>query len=460
MATDAETAAPAAPSRARRSVALALIGVATVLALFAIFALWANRQLLNTDNWTDTSSELLENDAIRTQIADFLVAELYASVDVQSELEQGLRGVVRPAAASALAGPAASGLRTFAENRLDNLLARPIPQRAWEQANRRAHARFLDIVEGGGDTVSTAGGEVTLNLTSLLGQTEGSLGVGGRIADRLPESAAQIVVLRSDQLELAQDLVRFLKALAIVLIVLALGLFALGIYLARGRRREALRACGVGFLFAGAAALVIRSVAGNAVVDALATTAAVRPAAEAAWSIGTSLFAEAATAALIYGVVIVLAAWVAGPTAWAIATRRNLAPYLREPRLAWGTYGLVILILVAWAPTPAFRQPILALIPIALLALGLEALRRRTAREYPDARREDSFRGLRQWVRGIGRRAPAAPAGVAPAAGPPAPSDARLERLEQLGRLREDGLLDAAEFEREKTRVLAEAPPA
>jgi Short C-terminal domain len=454
METSAEAAAPSTPSRARRRIALALIVVATVLALFAIFAIWANRQLLNTDNWVDTSSELLENDAIRTQIADFSVEQLYANVDVQGDLEKGFEEVVRPAAASALAGPAASGLRTFAEQRLDNLLERPRLQQAWEQANRRAHARFLDIVEGGGDTVSTSGGEVSLDLKSLLGQTQGSL--GGRVAGKLPQGAADIVILRSDQLELAQDLVKLLKTLAIVLLVLSLGLFALAVYLARGWRREALRAVGIGFLFAGVAALVARSLAGNAVVDALATTESVRPAAEAAWSIGTSLLAQAATATLIYGAVIVVAAWLAGPTRWAVATRRNLAPYLREPRFAWGAFGLVVLVLVAWGPTPAFRQVILALLLIGLLALGLEALRRQTAREYPDARREDSFPRLREWARGIGRRAARAPA----PAGTPAPSDPRMDRLEQLGRLREDGLLDPEEFQREKTRVLAEAPPA
>jgi hypothetical protein len=452
-----ETAAHSSPSRTRRRIAIALIVLATVFGFFAIFAIWANRQLLNTDNWTETSSRLLEREEIRTQVADFLVAQLYANVNVQGELERGFGQVVRPAAASALAGPAAGGLRTFAENRLDDLLARPIPQRAWEQANRRAHARFLDIVEGGGDVVSTKGGEVTLDLGALLGRTQGSLGVGGRVADKLPASAAQIVILRSDQLELAQDLVRALKALAIVLLVLSLGLFALGIYLARGWRREALRACGIGFLFAGAAALVVRALAGNAVVDALATTESVRPAAEATWDIGTGLLVQAATATLIYGVVIVIAAWLAGPTAWAVATRRNLAPYLREPHLAWGAYGLVVLALLAWAPTPAFRQVIGALVLIGLLALGLEALRRQTAREYPDARREDSFRRLREWVRSIGRRKPAAPV---PASASPASSDSRLDRLERLGRLREDGLLDAAEFQREKTRLLAEAPPA
>jgi hypothetical protein len=254
--------------------------------------------------------------------------------------------------------------------------------------------------------------------------------------------------------------VRFLKAAAIVLLVLSLGLFALAVYLARGWRREALRACGIGFLFAGAAALVARALAGNAVVDALATTESVRPAAEAAWSIGTSLLVQAATATLIYGIVIVAAAWLAGPTGWAVATRRNLAPYLREPRFAWGTFGLVVLLLLAWAPTPAFRQVIGALILIGLLALGLEALRRQTAREYPDARREDSFPRLRAWARGLGRRAPRVPAQVAPAAAAPPASHSRLDQLERLGQLRENGLLDAAEFQREKTKLLAEAPSA
>lgn len=340
---------------------------------------------------------------------------------------------------------------------MDNLLDRPVPQRAWEEVNRRAHARLLQIVEGGGDVASTTGGEVTLNLKALLGDAESTVGVGGRVEERLPEDAAQIVILHSNQLELAQNLVQFLKAVAIMLVVLALGLYALAVYLARGRRREALRACGIGLLLAGAAALVARSLAGDEVVDALATTESVRPAAEAAWSIGTSLLVEAATATLIYGAVIAFAAWLAGPTGWAVATRRNLAPYLREPRFAWGAFAVVVLVLVAWAPTPAFRRPILALVLIGLLALGLEALRRQTAREFPDARREDSFRGLREWARGLGRgRGARAP--EASAAGPLPPSDPRLDGLERLGRLRETGLLDADEYQREKTRLLAGAP--
>jgi len=448
-AEDPEATEPQSPpGRAHRRLALVLIFIASLLTLLAIFAVWANRQLLNTDNWTETSSELIENDAIRTQVSTFLVDELYTNVDVKGELEQVFEQVLRPAGASTLAGPAAGGLRTLAEKGVDTLLGRPVPQQVWENANRRAHKRLLFVIEGGGDVLSTSGGDVTLDLSALLSQTQANLGVGGRVQQRLPEGAAQIVLFKSTQLGAAQDVVRLLKTLAIVLVALALALFALAVFLARGWRREALRACGLGLLFAGAGGLVARALAGDAVVDALATTESVRPAAEAAWSIGTSLLKEVATATLIYGIVIVFAAWLAGPTAWAVGARRGLAPYLREPRFAWGGFAVIVLILLAWAPTPAFRLVIPAVILIGLLAVGVEALRRQTMREFPDADYQDSNERFRKWVSGLSRRA----------RGGATPADTRLDELERLGRMRDSGLLDASEYSTEKARILSDEP--
>jgi hypothetical protein len=448
-AEDPEATEPQSPpGRAHRRLALVLIFIASLLSLLAIFAVWANRQLLNTDNWTETSSELIENDAIRTQVSTFLVDELYTNVDVKGELEQVFEQVLRPAGASTLAGPAAGGLRTLAEKGVDTLLGRPVPEQVWENANRRAHKRFLFVVEGGGNVLSTSGGDVTLDLSALLSQTQSNLGVGGRVQQRLPEGAAQIVLFKSTQLGAAQDAVRLLKTLAIVLVALALALFALAVFLARGWRREALRACGLGLLFAGAGALVARALAGDAVVDALATTESVRPAAEAAWSIGTSLLKQVATATLIYGIVIVFAAWLAGPTAWAVGARRGLAPYLREPRFAWGAFAVIVLILLAWAPTPAFRLVIPAVILIGLLAAGVEALRRQTMREFPDADYQHSNERFRKWVSGLGRRA----------RGGATPAETRLDELERLGRMRDSGLLDASEYTTEKARILSDEP--
>jgi Short C-terminal domain len=445
---DAVSDAPTAPSAVRRRrLPLALIAVASLLAFVAVFALWANRQLLDSDNWTDTSSELLEDDAIRNQTAVFLVDQLYANTDVQARLAAAL-----PPRAQPLAGPAAGALKDLAVRGTNELLERPRPQALWEQANRRAHERFINVIEGGGDVVSTEGGDVTLDLRALLGQTADRVGVGERAEARIPESAAQIKIMDADNLELAQDAVDALRAAAVVLVVLMLGLLALAVYLARGWRRQALRAAGFGLLLAGAAALVARSFAGDAVVDALASTEAVRPAAEATWSISTSLLVEAASAAIVYGVFLVGAAWLAGPTAWATATRRTLAPYLREPRLAYGALALLVLILLALEPTPAFRRLIPTLVLVALLVLGVEMLRRETAREFPDASREESMERMRERVSGMGRwmRGRGAHGDATVASDP-------LERLERLGRLRDAGVLDASEFEREKTQILGSA---
>ena len=92
--------------RGHRGIAIALIFVASLLSFLALPAIWLDRQALNTDNWTETSSELLENDAIRTQVANYLVDQIYANVDVQGELAKAL-----PPRAKPLAGFAAGGLQ-------------------------------------------------------------------------------------------------------------------------------------------------------------------------------------------------------------------------------------------------------------------------------------------------------------------------------------------------------------
>jgi len=416
----------------RRRLPLVLIGIGSLLAILAILALWANRQLLDTDNWVDTSSELLEDDDIRDQVSIFLVDQLYTNVDVQAQLEEAF-----PPRAKPLAGPVAGGLKDLAVRGVDTLLTRPRLQAAWENANRGAHGALLNVVEGGGENVSTESGDVVLDLGTLLDASAESLGVGERAAQKLPDDAGELTLLQSDELELAQDGVDLLKAAAIVLVVLAFGLMALAVFLAGAWRREALRAAGFGLVFAGAVALVARSLAGDALVDSLASTEAVKPAISSTWDIATSLMVEAASAAIMYGVVLIFSAWLAGTTRLATGTRRLLAPYLREPAIAYSGLAVIVLILLAWAPTPAFHRLIPTLILIALLAFGVEVLRRKTAREFPNASREDSMAQLRERFSNIGGSSKRKQQG-------------RLEDLERLGRLRDSGVLSQEEFEREK----------
>src|SRR3954452_6521999 len=105
-ATPAGPAAPAAITRGPRLGGRVLLFAATVLTVLSIFSLWANRQVLDADNWADTSAAMLNNSEIRTQMSGFLVDEVYANTDVSRQIADGLAPRLKP-----LAGPAAHGPR-------------------------------------------------------------------------------------------------------------------------------------------------------------------------------------------------------------------------------------------------------------------------------------------------------------------------------------------------------------
>ena len=364
----------AAP-RKHRGIVITLTIVASILAFVATFALWANRQLLETDTWTNTSSKLLEDPEIRTQVADTMVDTLYANVDVQAELQQALPPRLQP-----LAGPASAGLRQLATNLANRALERPRVQELWEDANRTAQQTLLKVVEEGGSE------PLTLDIGTIVDQLGEQLGVNA--AGKLPPQVAQIQIASNDDLVKVNDLLDLLKTLTWVLTVLALALFALAVYLAEGWRREALRTVGFAFIAVGILVLAARSLVGNLVVNQLASTEAVKPAASDAWSIGTSLLNDQGGALIFYGIFIVLGAWLAGPTGIGRSARRAITPVLENRVVAYSTLFILLVLLFWWAPTPGFHRLPTALLLVILLVVGMEFLRRQAIRDFPDQKWE------------------------------------------------------------------------
>jgi hypothetical protein len=434
----------------RRVIAAVLVVLASVIGFFSVYALWVKRQALETDTWARTSSELLEREVIRDAVADFVVAQIYANVDVEGQIEQRL-----PKQVKGLAGPAAGGLRQLADQAAREALTQPRVQAAWENANRVAHEELLSVIDDENEAVSTTGGVVTLDLRVIVSKVAEQAGIGGNLADKLPPDAAQLKILRSDQLESAQEGVRALRFLAWFLTALTLVLYALAIYVNRGRRRETLRTVGLAFVAVGILVLFAHGVAGNAIVGALTGTAASEPPVQATWDVATSLLVATGQGIIAYGIVIVLAAWFAGPSASATWARRGVTPYLRQPRFAYS--GLAILLaLIFWLqPTEATQRLVPSLILIVLLVLGVELLRRQVIREFPDHVTTWSPEGIAQGLaaRMRERRERRVATGAA-AAAPPAPAgDERIAQLERLARLRESGVLSDEELVEEKRRI-------
>ena len=436
-----------------------------VLAFLSVFAIWTERQALNTDDWVDTSGRLIQNQTIRESVGDYLVDQLYENVDVEEELSDILPGETKD-----LAGPISGGLRQVAGDGANRVLETSTAQELWKGANQTAHEELVAVLEEKEGTVSTEEGEVSLNLGSLVTNLADQVGIGADLAEKLPPDAGRFTILKSDQLKTAQDIVVAIKGLALVLSLLTFLCFGLAIYLAREERWVTVLFCGVGLIASGFAVIVAREISGGIVVDQLVVEESARPAAEATWSIGTSLMINIATTVIVVGVLFGIAGWLASPTSSARSTRKFVAPVLREyPAYVYAALAIVVGIYFIQAPTQNLRSFLTTLVIAGLAAFGIHELRKQASEEFPDAEYSDVFGRTKERVvdavkdANLGERASKLrlpemrkPAGEQETATLPADdADARLARLERLATLHEKGILDDEELAAEKARVLS-----
>ena len=235
-----------------------------MLAVVAIFAVWADRQVFNANNWGDTSEQMLQNPDVRQQVSQVMVDTVYANVDVATTLSQQLPPALQP-----LAGTVANGLRQLAERATDHTLQRPRVQEAWKQANILTAKQFIAIAENKQNAaIGTQGNAVILDLRALVVELVARLGLPGKAVGQIPPGAGKVKIMSANQVSTLQDGTRVLKGGATWLPPLAIALFALAVYLARGRRRAALMYVGFDLIAAGILVLLARNVAGDSVVVA------------------------------------------------------------------------------------------------------------------------------------------------------------------------------------------------
>ncbi len=294
-------------------------------------------------------------------------------------MQQRLEGRLPPQLAP-LAAPIAGALRNVAFDSAERLLARPAVQTLWADVNRRVHTRLVDVLEGNqGGRVTTANGEVVLDLTPLIMRLEDQLGV----QTNLSPDAGKITIMTSKQLGAAQDAVKTIKVLSPFLAILVLALLVIAVYLAQGFRREAVRAAAVGILVVGLVLLLVRRLAGNAVVDAL-TSPSTKSAGTQVWLISTSLLGDLALGLVAIAIVGLVWAWLSGSTRPAVWLRQRLAPAMgQHPAVVYGVVLVVALLILWWGPTGAPRRIWGTLVIVALIVAGVEALRRQIMREHP-----------------------------------------------------------------------------
>jgi Short C-terminal domain len=403
----------------RRIGVTALLVIATLLWIGLGFGIWANRQALDSENWVDTSTALLEDEDIRTAVGLFIIDRLYQSDQVAERIE-----TVLPPRLEQLAKPAAAGLKEVARRNAGRVLGTDVALQAWEGANRRAHAALIRLVES-----DVASGEVRLDLGTLFEQMAAATGLPPDAVEKLPPTVTSMEIASADRLEGARDALDLFKTIVWVLLVLSVGAFVAAIALSPDRRRTIL-AVGGCMMFAGVALLALRRLAGSLVVDSLAEAPNAHAVADDAWEIAVSLLVDIAYGTLLFGFLLVTGAWLAGKGRRATSVRRAAAYPLRErPGVVRAALGVAILLLVIWGPVP-WTQRLWGIAIFTVIAfLWLEWIRRQTLEEFPD---EDAVR-LRM----------------------PRRAGGQVSELERLGSLRDRGVLTQDEFETEKAALLA-----
>jgi hypothetical protein len=429
-------------SRGRGAAVWVVLVIAGLLLLLSSFAVWINRVALNTNQFADTSSELLDDPAIRAAVANRAVDELFANVDVQEEVQAQL-----PSGYKGLAGPATAGLRQASYQIVDRALEQPRFQALFKTAVEESHQTLVEVLKGGGERVSTTNGEVILDLRTIIQEAADRIGIGKQVAARLPDNAGRIVILRSDQLGTAQNVFELLKTLAWVLPILTLAAFGLAVWLARDRRR-AVRGVGATLAAVGFVGLAAASLTRNYVVNSLVASHDDRQAANNAWNILTDLMRASFRLMVVVGVLFLIAAWLAGPGRRALTTRGWLAPALRVRLWAYIVLAILVLILLSTSNVSDFTRFLVVVILAALGAAWIELTRRQTLAEFPDAGDSNVIADARERLESWwgSRRAPS---------GATAPATDVASRLASLADLHAQGHLTDEEYASAKARVLA-----
>ncbi len=297
--------------RWRRVVAAVLLLVGVLLVPLSLSAIWVRGTLLDTDQYVATIGPLAGNPEIQQGLADRVTTALFADGRVEKKIAEAL-----PQRADVLAAPISSGLEGVANQAALKLFQSDRFQTVWENVNRRAHTAVVEVLTGGGSRVSTNNGTVAVNIEQIFTNVKKRLDARGiTVFDdaQLPAKYQSVVLFQSKQLEEAQGLVDLLQTLAWVFPFVAVLCIGGAIALSRDRRRKIMRA-GIWVAVAVAFQLALLSVGRNLYLEAITNGGVRKGSAGAVWDQLTMFLRQSGTTVIALALVVVIGAWIAGPS--------------------------------------------------------------------------------------------------------------------------------------------------
>ncbi|CAN5528805.1 hypothetical protein BH10ACT3_BH10ACT3_16590 [soil metagenome] len=350
-------------TRRRRGVlSIALVVIGALLLPLAVGTVWMRNQVLDTDRYLATVAPLGDDPAVvsalSTRISDAVIAE----IDVKALAKDAL-----PDNAQFLAAPIAAGASTLVQTATTKLLESDQFDELWINANRTAHQGLVNVLTGRtGPVINSEDGKVVLSLGPLIERVLKALDdqFGINISSRVPADKIDIkfTLIDSPQLAKIQNQVRWFDRLSYFTLILS-ALCFIGAILAATERRKGFLRVGVGVVVAMVLMKLSLSTGRDVYLSHLPSAVHSPKAAAAVFDTLTRFLLQAVRVLFVVGAVILVAAWVAGPSRAATWVRTLWNRLLG--RGASGLGGTVDL-----GPVPTFFAAHLGAIRVAIAALA------------------------------------------------------------------------------------------
>jgi hypothetical protein len=295
----------------RRFVVGLLIVLGCIVFAFANYAFWLRDTALNTEGWLAAVGPLTKNPVVADAVSGYVVQELYTALDVEQLLSELL-----PPRLEGLSGPAGIALQGLVQDTVSTAIQSDQFQEIWRLLNRTIHGALVTALRGDLGLLQLERGQLILPLDALLGPVGEGLGLGS-LEQLLGEDAFKIVLFSSSTLAVLQQVVYFLDVIGVLLPLVAFVLFFLA-WLVSLWRRQTVFWIGMGIAITMALSLLVSAIVWPLALGSVPTYQ-IRIVAEEILNTVTRYLTIQTVLLLIVGLLIALAAWLAGPHPSAVA---------------------------------------------------------------------------------------------------------------------------------------------
>ncbi|GAA4051657.1 hypothetical protein [Nonomuraea soli] len=315
-----------------------LITLGCILMPVSAVAVWTANEISSTDRFVENVAPLASDPAVQNAVVNRTTNAIMAKVPVEQLVDEALGALSLPPKLAgrleALAGPLTSGVTTFVHNAVQKVVQSDAFPEIWASVTKVAHNQLVGVLSGEGtQSVKVSGDTISLDLGPLIGRVEQALvanGVG--FASMIPDDLHPTITLfEAQDLQRYQNWYTLLTTLKWALPLLALVLIALGVYVARSRRR-ALIGAGVGLVASMLVLLAGLTIGQKQFLNMVTGAGLDRAAADAIFEIVTRFLITGLRTVLVVGLVLALAAFFTGPSPKAVATRSGVRKGLTRLR--------------------------------------------------------------------------------------------------------------------------------